>query len=134
MFTPKARKTLEVVIEIVPYAKNHRGNRYDQWFYIKVRKGEDTFGWLRTSELTPRQYTSFPKYDVMKGDWDATAFCRLRSLAAVEISSKSLWSIGYDPYGLVRHIVERFSQSTMPFIESDSLYLYVWQVQSLIRL
>jgi hypothetical protein len=71
-FTPRTRKTLAEVMEIVPCAWNKWGNWWDFWFYVSGGKVEDLPG-LPAAIMCSHCYVAFPPFEVAEDDEDEGA-------------------------------------------------------------
>jgi hypothetical protein len=71
-FTPRTRKTLTKVVEIVPCARNKWGNWWDFWFYVAPEDVEGLLS-LPPAILCSHCYVAFPQFDVAEEDEDEGA-------------------------------------------------------------
>jgi hypothetical protein len=68
-FTPRTRKTSVEVVEIVPCARNKRGNWWDFWFYVAPGDVEGLPS-LPLAILCSHCYVAFPRFEVAEEDED----------------------------------------------------------------
>jgi hypothetical protein len=71
-FTPRSRKILIEVVELVPCARNKWGNWWDFWFYVSEGEVEDHLG-LPMAVMCSHYYVAYPHFEVAEDDEDEGA-------------------------------------------------------------
>jgi hypothetical protein len=98
-FTPRTGKTSTEVVELVPCARNKRGNWWDYWFYVSGGEVEDLPG-LPAIVMCSHCYVAFPPFEVAEDDEDEGALrCAARMSSwrdlVEEFISYGVWPLAH---------------------------------------